>query len=261
MFPSCLQRCRVVTGAVTVRCPRLAPSRLASNSTGAESTELQESERPTGKELNRVQTDVSGLRPWHHRKYHGLPPEQDEDLPHLSSLRVQRRLWALYGQRSGVSPAVAWPVKEEWDDKMEYEALAYPDTLQQMVEKFRAEESAKQAAIDERMQSIEQKMVNLEKWKKEIIDKKNKKEKELRLAQEKRDRMIAEVKEIVGFRVDPRDEKFKELLEEKEKEEKRMLKEAKKKEKHLKTVERLRKMSEAAATDSSTPDKNEGVNS
>ena len=46
------------------------------------------------------------------------------------------------------------------------------------------------------MDAIDAKMVNLEKWKKEIIDKKRKKEKELQAAKEKHDQLIEEVKEL-----------------------------------------------------------------
>ncbi|XP_043207327.1 growth arrest and DNA damage-inducible proteins-interacting protein 1-like [Amphibalanus amphitrite] len=189
-----------------------------------------------------VNTNVSGLRDWHYRKYHGKQPVVDEETAHMRSLRAQRRIWALYGTKTGISPAVGWPVKKEWEDKMEYESLAYPDTLQEMVQKHEAEKRAKEEAIKERMDAIDAKMENLEKWKREILEKKRKKERELQAAKEKHDRLIEEVKEYLGFKVDSKDPRFKEILEKKELEEKKRAKEAKKKEKQAKALAKLRQM-------------------
>jgi hypothetical protein len=47
--------------------------------------------------------------------------------------------------------------------------------------------------------------------------------------QAKKDRLVEEVRRHFGFKIDPRDDRFKELLEQKEKEERKKAKEAKKK--------------------------------
>ncbi|XP_037083432.1 growth arrest and DNA damage-inducible proteins-interacting protein 1-like [Pollicipes pollicipes] len=191
-----------------------------------------------------VKRNVSGLKEWHYRKYHGKPPVINEETAHLAGLRMQRRIWAQYGSQSGINPAIAWPVKDEWEDKMEYESLAYPDSLQEMVRKHKMEQSAKEEAVRERMEAIDAKMVNLEKWKKEIADRKRKKEQELQAAKEKHDRLIEEVKEYLGFKVDSKDPRFKEILEQKELEEKKRAKDAKKKQKQAKAAEKLRQMTD-----------------
>ena len=55
----------------------------------------------------------------------------------------------------------------------------------------------------------------------------------------KREKLMEEAKELLGFSVDPRDKRFQELLEAKEKEQKKLAKTQKKKEKEAKLVARL----------------------
>lgn len=239
MVPICIARSRSVS--------KLGRTVFVAASRHASSSEEQEEAPAVSVEPAPVNRNVSGLRPWHYRRYHGQPPVVDEETRHLTGLRFQRRIWAQYGAKSGINPAIAWPVKEEWEDKMEYEALAYPDSLQEMVRKSKEEEAAKEKVIQERMNDIEAKMANLEKWKKDIIDKKRKKEQELKAAKQKHDQMIEEVKEYLGYRVDPKDARFKEILEKKELEEKKRAKEAKKKEKQARAIARLRQMAEQVA--------------
>ena len=227
------------TGGLQRLCQRSV--RLGSRSA---STAAEQDDQQTTPAAPPADTNVSGLREWHYRKYHGQQPVIDEETGHLRSLRAQRRIWALYGTRTGISPAVGWPVKEEWEDKMEYESLAYPDTLQEMVRKHQTEKRTKEEAVRARMDAIEAKMENLEKWKKEILDKKHKKERELQAAKDKHDRLIEEVKEYLGFKVDSKDPRFKEILEQKELEEKKRAKEAKKKEKQARALAKLRQMTD-----------------
>ena len=238
MFPVRVLR----TGGASGLCQRALRTGYRSAATSAE----QEDQRPppAAAPSPPVDTNVSGLRDWHRRKYHGKHPIINEETRHLSSLRLQRKIWAQYGAESGVNPAIGWPVKEEWEDKMEYEALASPDTLQDMIRKCREETLAKEAAIQEMMEAIDAKMTNLEKWKKEIIDKKRKKERELQAAKDKHDRLVEEVKEYLGFKVDSKDPRFKEILEKKELEEKKRAKEAKKKEKQARALAKLRQMTD-----------------
>jgi len=216
-------------------------SRLASSSTQSQEQSTESADQPEQPAVNR---DVSGLRPWHHRRYHGQAPVIDQDTSHLASLRWQRRIWAQYGAKSGVNPAVAWPVKVEWEDKMEYEALAYPDTLQEMVRKSREEQADREKVVRQRMETIEKNMANLEKWKKEITDRKQRKQRELQAQKDKHDQLIEEVREYLGYRVDMKDDRFKEILEKKQLEEKKSAKEAKKKERAAKAIAKYQKMSE-----------------
>lgn len=66
------------------------------------------------------------------------------------------------------------------------------------------------------------------------------------MLQERKEKMMEEVRRHFGYTMDPRDDRFKELLEKKEKEEKKRSKEAKKLEKERKMLENLQKKSAAA---------------
>lgn len=69
--------------------------------------------------------------------------------------------------------------------------------------------------------------------------------------QEKKQRLIEEVRQIIGFQIDPKDERFKEALLKKEQEEKKAKKAAKKLAVQQRLIDRLRK--EANPTPASTP--------
>ena len=67
-----------------------------------------------------------------------------------------------------------------------------------------------------------------EKWINELKARLAKKEAQIAEAKERKERLIEEVRRHFGFKVDPRDERFKEMLTQKEKEDKKRKKAAKK---------------------------------
>lgn len=60
-----------------------------------------------------------------------------------------------------------------------------------------------------------------------------------RIAKERKDRLIEEVRRHIGYTVSTKDERFTELLEKKEKEEKKKMKEAKKQQKEAKMLAKI----------------------
>jgi hypothetical protein len=73
--------------------------------------------------------------------------------------------------------------------------------------------------------------------------------------QERKERLIEEVRMHFGYTVDPRDEKFKEMLEKKEKEQKKAMKEAKRKARDENLVNKLLSKKSERKTETSDPDK------
>ena len=63
--------------------------------------------------------------------------------------------------------------------------------------------------------------------------------KDARVAKERKDRLIEEVRRHFGYTIDPRDERFKEMLEAKEKEQRKALKESKRQVKETKLMTKL----------------------
>lgn len=76
--------------------------------------------------------------------------------------------------------------------------------------------------------------------------------------QEKKERLMEEVRQIFGFRIDPKDERFKEALLQKEREEKRAAKEAKKIERQQKMMENLRKAAQKSSSQE-MPESSDGL--
>lgn len=66
--------------------------------------------------------------------------------------------------------------------------------------------------------------------------------------QEKKERLIEEVRQIFGFRIDPRDERFKEALLQKEREEKKASKAAKKLAHQQRMIDRLKREAAGEST-------------
>lgn len=129
--------------------------------------------------------------------------------------------------------------KTELAEKNEYERVAFPKTIQEMIA-YNEEEKRKQAErIRNREENIALNLQKLETWKKDLLAKKEKKESEARVAKERKDRLIEEVRRHFGYTVHPKDERFKELLEKKEKEQRKAMKEAKKQQKEAKLLTKI----------------------
>lgn len=75
----------------------------------------------------------------------------------------------------------------------------------------------------------------------------------------RKERLIEEVKRHFGYNVDPKDDRFKELLEKKEKEEKKAMKEARKKAREEKIVNKLLSKGEPESEKAPKVDKPEEV--
>lgn len=75
---------------------------------------------------------------------------------------------------------------------------------------------------------IMEKLAKMNQWTAELNAKIAKKEAALRTAKLQKERLMEEVRRHFGFKISPNDERFKEMLAQKEKEEKKKKKEAKK---------------------------------
>lgn len=87
------------------------------------------------------------------------------------------------------------------------------------------------------------------KWEKELRAKLAKKEADVQAAKDRKARLVEEVRRQFGFAVDPRDERFKALLEQKEKEDKKLKKEAKKKERAARFLSSMMEKAQASSED------------
>lgn len=122
-----------------------------------------------------------------------------------------------------------------------------------MIERSRQQIAAKQAAISDREATIAKKLGKLDQWTAELNARVAKRESDARAARDRKDRLVEEVRRQFGFKVDARDERFKELLAQKEKEDKKRQKEVKKKLKDERMLAKLQETQVAAATGDEKP--------
>ncbi|XP_055595078.1 growth arrest and DNA damage-inducible proteins-interacting protein 1 [Uranotaenia lowii] len=195
----------------------------------------------------------SRLSPAHRNMLHSrLPYEEPQSWIH-ETIKYKRTMLGRYGiEGSRVDPRICFPTKKETIEKVEYERVAFPHTLQEMMEMNRKARTEKQAKIRAREEEIGKKMDKLEHWIADLNARNAKKESEARVAKERKDRLVEEVRRHFGFKVDPRDERFQEMLAQKEKEDRKKVKEAKRKEKEEKMMEKLKKKT-AELEDGSVP--------
>ncbi|KAH8405323.1 hypothetical protein KR222_005351 [Zaprionus bogoriensis] len=187
--------------------------------------------------------DKSRLREQHKNVLHAVQPYRAaHSWIHLTE-RYQRGLYGKYGSKSGVNPQICFSTEADKAKAQELQSITQPHTIQQMLEISRVAKAEKLNAIKEREEGILKKLEKLEQWKADLSAKIAKREADAKAAIERKERLIEEVRRHFGFKVDTRDERFKEMLEQKEKEDKRKQKEAKRKIKEDKMMEKLVKQS------------------
>lgn len=98
------------------------------------------------------------------------------------TLKYNRRLYGRYGQASGVNPSLCWPTKQELADSIEYESIAYPFTIPQMVETKKKEKQEKAEKRIQKQNEIVEKMKKLDGWIQDMQNRIAKKESEVQAA-------------------------------------------------------------------------------
>lgn len=97
-------------------------------------------------------------------------------------------------------------------------------------------------------------MAKMGQWKAKLHEKIAQKEAQLEAAKREKDRLVEEVRRHFGFKISPHDERFKEMLAQKEKEEKKKKKAAKKQ-------ARIDKLAQLAAIPIKSESKDQGADS
>ncbi|EDW40280.1 GL25171 [Drosophila persimilis] len=209
------------------------PLRLQSTSTAtAELPAAIINENVEDSSVHARRLNKSGLQEQHKNIVMGVPPYRDaQSWIHLTE-KYQRKVYGLYGAKSNVNPKICF------DSKAEQEVMQL-DTFFKVLEKSRLEKAEKIQKTNDRDEDIAKKLDKLEQWKSDLNAKVAKREAEAAAAIARKERLVEEVRRHFGFKVDTRDERFKEMLEQKEKEDKKKQKEAKRKAKEEKMMAKL----------------------
>lgn len=152
----------------------------------------------------------------------------------LTSIKHYRKdyvkaLYGRYGKSTGLNPGILWPRKEELDHLRQYEKAFCP-TLEELVAENKAKKDELIRARRERELMVTKNLESLPQEIEKFFNKINEEEQKQAQFIKEREARIEEVREILGFRAKPSDERFQKALAEKEEEEaKAKRKEARKK--------------------------------
>ncbi|CAH0396990.1 unnamed protein product [Chilo suppressalis] len=183
--------------------------------------------------------NVSRLSNAHFNLINGRRPyETPKHLSHLT-VKYNRKLYGKYGSESGVNPSLCWPTKQNIQETLEYESIAFPYTIREAMDAAAQKRLEEKNKIEQREIEIATKFAKLAQWKKELNDKIAKKAAEVELAKNKKERLVEEVRRHFGFTLDPRDERFQEMLAKREKEQKKLEKLAKREAKEKMMIAKL----------------------
>ncbi|XP_017072276.1 growth arrest and DNA damage-inducible proteins-interacting protein 1 [Drosophila eugracilis] len=185
--------------------------------------------------------DRSGLQPQHKNVLlNKLPYQEPHSWIHRTE-KYQRQAFGRYGAESNVNPKICFESLGEEDNRQ----VMQLETLMKMLQKNRAQKAEELEKITAREDDIAKKMEKLKQWKADLHAKVAKREADAAAAIQRKERLVEEVRRHFGFKVDTRDERFKEMLEQKEKEDKKKQKEAKRKAKEEKMMAKLVEKSSA----------------
>lgn len=99
-----------------------------------------------------LKRNKSRLQSRHYSILHGLPGVDVENprRPYEETAKFKRKLIGRYGSASGLSISVCWPKHEELYEMIEYEKVAHPFSLHEMIERNKADKELHLKQIAER---------------------------------------------------------------------------------------------------------------
>ncbi|GIX67154.1 hypothetical protein CDAR_91071 [Caerostris darwini] len=166
-----------------------------------------------------------------------LPLENESD---FYNYRL-RTYYARFGKASKLNPGICWPTREELSDIIKHDQMFEPP-LQEKIQNVEAKRLAAEKAKKDVEAEVEKNMSNLDKWMADYYARIEKKEQKTRDLKSQREKLVEEISEYLGYDIDPRDPRFKEAVEQREKEKKKAVKMKKQQESYDKMLEKLRKI-------------------
>ncbi|KAI5733764.1 hypothetical protein M8J76_015616 [Diaphorina citri] len=199
--------------------------------------ELDETEDEKEARIEKLR-NKSRLAENHRNMVNGRVPYPEAKAFYHDSVQYKRRVWARYGgEQSNVYPGIAWPDKEDLEDAKEYERVLNPLSIQEMISIEKNKITEQEIKLQTRYNSILEKAKNNEKFIEDYRKKKAKMEEEAQVSKQQKEKLFNEIRQHFGFNIDPKDEKFQEMLEIKKKEEAKKRRAEKKKQREEKLIE------------------------
>merc|ERR1712037_408869 len=186
-----------------------------------EKLELEYQEEMRRKELRRKR-NKSGLSASDRRMLNGEPPLNGLQYPmaryHFTQ-EFRKKMFGLYGEASGVRPEACWPDSETIRQYREYEKVFYDrKTFEEIVaEERQKNDDARKYRVD-REARVTANLERMERQMKQMEDKNKAKLERIAKEQEKRTKILQDLRQECGYDIDPLLPQFAERLAEKEKE-------------------------------------------
>lgn len=181
-----------------------------------------------------------------------IKQEYQGGLGHDSSVKSLRSAYVRFGTKSGINAGVCWPLKEVIVDMQDNERKFFK-TFDQLKDELEERRGAEQKAFADREAEIDENLSKLKQWREEMLAREEKVKAQLAQKKAKMNELIREVREHIGYNLDPSDPKFQEVMEMKENERKAAEKEARKLAKKERMMQRLMSVPTAAATVKAPP--------
>jgi len=180
----------------------------------------QELEKEARNEYIESRRNKSRLSFSHQQIVNGRPPYDGlvfEYKTQHQTHQFKREMLAKYGLKSGVDPAISWPPDGQIELAKEWERLYQPEPLSVMMDKAWKEVHEEKEARIQREAEIDRNLEIMEKQMKQWQEKVNAKNKLAEEAIQRRERILAELKQELGYDVNPQDRHMIEKIAEKEK--------------------------------------------
>lgn len=149
-----------------------------------------------------------------------------------------KALFGRYGRQSGLNPGVLWPRKEELLHLRKYEEAFCPK-LEDLIAENKAKKAEAIKLRKEREEEVFRNMQKLPEAFKSFFEKIEEKKKEKEEWTKQREQLIEEVREILGYRAKPSDERFQLALQQKEEADQKAQKKAARKKRENASLDEL----------------------
>ncbi|KAK7099789.1 large ribosomal subunit protein mL64-like [Littorina saxatilis] len=224
---------------------RLSSTSTSNQESDAESLVANYEEMEEEERIEKLR-NISGLTVRQNRKLHGQPLEIAND--DHKTVRYHRKLYGKLGSASGVDPRLSWTGRKK---ALELAQLyrEWEPSLEERMSKLKMQKEEEGKKIEEREKRIGQNMSKMDQWIEEYKKRLTQKEAEAQKKEDKKRKILEEAREYFGYYVDPRDAKFQEMLEEKERQDKLVAKKQKKEKRMEKLAARLQHMARDSAGD------------
>lgn len=155
-----------------------------------------------------------------------------------------RANYARFGKKSQLNPGICWPTREEVLETIEYDKIFHPP-LADRLKKVEEARLVKEKHLQEVEEDVDKNMANLDKWIADYNSKIEKKKSEQIALKQKKEKLIDEICEYLGYDIDPRDPRFQEAVEQRDKEQKKARKVKKQQESYEKMITKLKQMADS----------------